>query len=116
MKQTTDEFSKTVETLAAIDSTFKKEWDILDQVERLVDELVAERKRQNISQRDLAKRSGLKQEAIARMETMQAIPRLDTFLKAASALKCELSFRNRSHQGDEQQREEPPVYLIAEHP
>lgn len=114
MKQTTDEFKKTIETLVSNDSTFKREWEILDRVERLVDELVAERKRQNLSQRDLAKLSGLKQEAIARMETMQAIPRLDTFMKAATALNCELMFHNRGHHGDDMQQEKPPVYFIAE--
>lgn len=94
MREYKDDFSKTIENMAENDSKFKKEWEILDQVEKLIDELVTERKRQKLSQRDLAKLSGLKQEAIARMETMQAIPRLDTFVKVASALNHDLVFRD----------------------
>lgn len=93
MREYKDDFSKTIEELAKSDSKFKKEWEILGKVEVLIDELVAERKRQKLSQRDLAKLSGMKQEAIARMETMQAVPRLDTFLKIATALNYELTFR-----------------------
>jgi transcriptional regulator with XRE-family HTH domain len=94
MKDYQDDFSKTIEKMAENDSKFKREWEILDKVEKLIDELVAERKRQKLSQRDLAKLSGLKQEAIARMETMQAVPRLDTFVKIAKALNHELTFRD----------------------
>lgn len=92
-----DDFSKTIEDLANGDADFKKEWNILGEVEAIVDQLVAERKRQNLSQRDFAKLSGLKQEAIARIETMRAIPRLDTLLKIAMALSYEIVLSKRSN-------------------
>jgi len=58
----------------------------------LITELIVERKKQNISQRDLAKLTGLKQSTISRMEKDVVSPRLDTFIKIANALKMDLNF------------------------
>lgn len=42
---------------------------------------------QGLSQQKLAELCGLKQSAIARLESLQAVPRLDTVLRVATALK-----------------------------
>ncbi|MGE7595641.1 helix-turn-helix domain-containing protein [Peribacillus frigoritolerans] len=52
----------------------------------LVDEIRGKREELGLTQRDLAEKTGLKQSAIARMESGGAIPRLDTVLRVALAL------------------------------
>lgn len=44
----------------------------------------------NLTQRDLAVRTGIKQPMIARIETLKTIPRLDTLMIIASELGLEL--------------------------
>ncbi len=50
----------------------------------------------NITQKELAEISGIKQPAISRMMTMDAIPRLDTLMKVLFALEIELKVDNKS--------------------
>lgn len=57
----------------------------------LIAAIIAARKKQDISQRDLAKMTGLKQSTISRMEKSIASPRLETFIKIARALKMDLN-------------------------
>ncbi|PLR72269.1 helix-turn-helix domain-containing protein [Bacillus sp. UMB0728] len=49
----------------------------------------------NITQKELADMSGIKQPAISRMMTMDAIPRLDTLMKILFALEIELKVDNK---------------------
>jgi transcriptional regulator with XRE-family HTH domain len=58
----------------------------IELVADLVDEIKDTREELGLTQRDLAAKTGLKQSAIARMESGGAIPRLDTVLKVALAL------------------------------
>lgn len=48
--------------------------------------IISERIEQGLSQKELAERTGLKQSAIARMERLQVMPRIDTVVKVANAL------------------------------
>jgi transcriptional regulator with XRE-family HTH domain len=48
-----------------------------------------------MTQRDLADRSGIKQSAIARMEKMNVIPRLDTLVKVAYHLGVKIQFEDK---------------------
>ncbi|WP_026517121.1 helix-turn-helix domain-containing protein [Butyrivibrio sp. MC2021] len=52
----------------------------------LIGEIVAARKEKGISQRELEKLSGVKQPVIARIESGQAIPKIDTILKLLAPL------------------------------
>lgn len=52
----------------------------------LVDEIRDERERLGLTQKEVAERTGLKQSAIARMESGGAIPRLDTVSRVARAM------------------------------
>ncbi len=62
------------------------ELEIGEIVSDFVSKLVSIRYSKGFSQRDLAEMTGIKQSAIARMESMSSIPRLDTIAKIAHAL------------------------------
>lgn len=57
----------------------------------LIDQLIAERHRQGKTQRQLAQDAQLTQSVIARLESKKATPQLDTLLKVASALGCDIA-------------------------
>ena len=57
----------------------------------LIDQLIAERQRKGITQRELATIANLTQPAIARLESKRTTPTLDTLLKVASALECTIN-------------------------
>lgn len=61
-----------------------------DRCMAIIDELIELRKSKGLTQRELAKAANLAQPAIARLESKAAIPQLDTLLKVANALNCEL--------------------------
>ena len=56
----------------------------------VIDQIVAERQRQGISQRTLAERAGFPQSVIARLESKKVAPNIDTLMKVVVALGCEL--------------------------
>ena len=57
----------------------------------LIDQLIAERHRQGKTQRQLAQDAQLTQSVIARLESKKTTPQLDTLLKVAAALGCNLA-------------------------
>lgn len=57
----------------------------------IIDLLIEQRHNQGMTQKDLAKAACLTQYVIARLESKKAMPQLDTLLKVASALGCELA-------------------------
>ena len=57
--------------------------------------IAQERARRSLSQRDLAELTGTTQSAIARLEGGSRAPRLDTLLRVANALDCELELELR---------------------
>jgi transcriptional regulator with XRE-family HTH domain len=56
----------------------------------LAAQVAEERRRRGLSQRQLAELCGTTQSAIARLESGARAPRLDTLLRVANALDCEL--------------------------
>jgi predicted transcriptional regulator len=56
----------------------------------IADKVAAQRLDKNLSQRELAERCGTTQSAIARLERGGRPPRIDTLLRIAEALECEL--------------------------
>jgi DNA-binding Xre family transcriptional regulator len=70
---------------------------------RIADQVVAQRTAKNLSQRELAELVGTTQSAIARLEAGGRPPRIDTLLKIADALDCELSVELRPRGGPEGQ-------------
>ena len=70
------------ERFASSSERAKEIQDVSDKLLELIDSLVKEREAKHLSQRDLAALLNWKQPALARMERLEVIPRLDTFLKA----------------------------------
>jgi transcriptional regulator with XRE-family HTH domain len=58
-------------------------------------QVAAERARRGLTQAELAKLCGTTQSAVARLERGSRPPRLDTLLRIANALDCELDVRLR---------------------
>lgn len=68
----------------------------------LVRQLIELREQRGWSQRELAERAGMKQPQLARLETGQVEPKLDTLQRLAKAMGCQvrISFeQNNSQQG-----------------
>lgn len=57
----------------------------------IIDSLIAQRHSLGMTQSDLAKAACLTQSVIARLESKKATPQLDTLLKVASALGCDIT-------------------------
>lgn len=57
----------------------------------LIGKMIEAREKKGLSQRDLAELSGVKQPAIARLESMKATPQVDTLLKILAPLGYTLS-------------------------
>ncbi len=57
----------------------------------LIGKLIEAREERGLSQRDLAELSGIKQPAIARLESMRSTPQIDTLFKVLSPLGYTLS-------------------------
>lgn len=62
-----------------------------DSCNAIIDRLIEERHRQGMTQAQLAKASNLTQSVIARLECKKVAPQLETLLKVANALGCELA-------------------------
>lgn len=62
-----------------------------DFMAKLVGEVIQTRKSQNLSQRELASISGIKQSVIARMESGKTDPRLSTIMKLLATMGKTLS-------------------------
>ena len=60
----------------------------------IISQLIIERNNRGLTQAELAKMCGLKQSAIARMENIQVIPRIDTIIRVATYLGIELVFQS----------------------
>ncbi|MFA6336305.1 MAG: helix-turn-helix transcriptional regulator [Bacteroidales bacterium] len=63
---------------------------ISEMVTNVISDIIQAREEKGLSQRALAESCGIKQSAIARMETLQAIPRIDTVAKISFYLGLHL--------------------------
>lgn len=57
----------------------------------IIDSLIEQRRSKGMTQKELAEASCLTQSVIARLESKKATPQLDTLLKVASALDCDIA-------------------------
>ena len=89
-------FDELWEDLKNEDEESRQFFQTAEDIAKVINRLTEERVSQGLSQRDLAKRCGLKQAAIARMESVKSIPRLDTVMKVADALGLELQLENKT--------------------
>ena len=65
-------------------------WKMPENCTAIIDRLIEERHNKGMTQRDLAEAASLTQSVIARFESKKAMPQLDTLLKVAAALGCDL--------------------------
>lgn len=79
-------FDEDWEELKNQDEESKLVFGTAEEVSRIIVELIEARVERGYSQRDLAALCGLKQSAIARMEALKTIPRLDTVIRVAGAM------------------------------
>lgn len=68
------------------DPEFKKEYNALEDEFALINELLSARLAKKMTQADLAKKLGMKQEAISRLESGESNPTYTTLSKVAKAL------------------------------
>ena len=68
------------------DPEFKKEWDDLEIEYQVQAELIRARLESNMTQAELAQKSGIRQSNISRIENGNAFPRLDTLKVLAHAM------------------------------
>ena len=68
------------------DPEFKKEYDALEDEFALINEILSPRLAKKMTQADLAKKLGMKQEAITRLESGESNPTYSTLSKVAKAL------------------------------
>lgn len=57
----------------------------------IIDSLIEQRRSKGMTQKELAQASSLTQSVIARLESKKTTPQLDTLLKVASALGCDIT-------------------------
>ncbi len=79
-----DAFEKLRERLAHIDPD--QGWFFT----RIAEQVIGQRRARGLSQKELAELTGTTQSAIARLESGGRPPRIDTLLRIAEALDCEL--------------------------
>lgn len=72
------------------DEEFRLLWREREAAYKVAGEFIRLRKRQGLSQTEVARRAGLKQPAIARLESGAVKPTLDTIQRVAHALGREL--------------------------
>lgn len=75
-----NEFEKSITSIDEV------ERETIKETARIVSVLIKRREELGWTQAELAARAGLKQSAVARLETSPTIPRLDTIQKVAHAL------------------------------
>lgn len=68
------------------DSDFKKEWDFLEPEYNTMQAMIDARKRCNMTQKELAERTGIDQSDISKIETGNANPALSTLKRLADGM------------------------------
>ncbi len=61
----------------------------------IIDKLIEERHNKGMTQRELAEAANLPQAAIGRFESKKVTPQLDTLIKVAEALHCDIAILPR---------------------
>ena len=77
------------------DQQFDLEYKKIRQEYILIAKLIEARKEKNITQKELAKATGVSQQAISRLELEKHIPKMDTFIKILDGLDLELTIAEK---------------------
>lgn len=87
-------FDEAIEQIKQENEKAKQTIEVAEDIADIIDAITNARIEKELTQRDLAELCGIKQSAIARMESIQAIPRLDTLIKVAKALGIKIKAEN----------------------
>ena len=77
------------------DPEFRKAWDDSRAEYKLIGEMISLRKKEKITQKELARITGNSQQVISRIETMQNVPTLKVFNNILNALGYELRIEKK---------------------
>jgi transcriptional regulator with XRE-family HTH domain len=91
-----NDFFDLIKELSNENEDFKKIVNEYNKEKAIIDKIVKQRKKKNFSQRDLAVLTGIKQPAIARLESMEVTPRLDTLLVILEALDLDIDLIDKN--------------------
>ena len=72
----------------------KEFFNVNKQFSNVIVEIIKKRLELNMTQRELAEKTGIKQPMIARIEKFDSVPRLDTLIKILDALDLNICFEN----------------------
>ena len=72
------------------DENFRKAWDESRAEHALIGEMISLRKKENMTQKELAKLTGQTQQVISRIERTERMPSIGSFNKILNALGYEL--------------------------
>ena len=81
---------KEIELKKQNDPEFKKAWDDSRAEYKLIGEMISIRKQEKITQKELAKLTGNKQQVISRIERKESIPTIRAFSHILDAMGYEL--------------------------
>lgn len=81
---------KEIEEKRKTDPAFRKAWDESRAEYKLIGDMISLRKRERITQKELAKLTGNPQQTISLIERKERIPSIKTFSKILDALGYEL--------------------------
>lgn len=86
------------------------------QVSEIIHRVTEARIRKGLTQRDLAEKCGLMQSAIARIETLSTIPRINTLVRIAEALDVEIRAEDKEPTGGVSAWAPKTIYLWTRQP
>ncbi|MFA7502127.1 MAG: helix-turn-helix transcriptional regulator [Anaerovoracaceae bacterium] len=73
------------------DPEFDEKYQKIKLEYKLIDKIVSERKKRNMTQKELALITGISQQSISRLEREKHIPQIDTLIKLLDGLDLELT-------------------------
>ena len=73
------------------DPEFDEKYQKIKLEYKLIDKIVNERKKRNMTQKELALITGISQQSISRLEREKHIPQIDTLIKLLDGLDLELT-------------------------
>ena len=84
-----------IERQRELSPEFKKAWDESRAEYKLIGEMISLRKKEKITQKELAELTGNKQQVISRIERKESMPTIRAFSKILDALGYELQIVNK---------------------
>ncbi len=88
------------ENLKATNENTKRSIETSEKVISIIRKITDARIRLNISQRDLAKKCGIQQPALARIETFKIIPKINTLIKIAECVNISIEALNEQQKSN----------------